>query len=119
MGTQHKFTHEEYLEQLANSKFGLSLHGYGAKCHREIELMACGTVPIISVDVCTDSYINPLVEGVHYISVKEPHEVQEKINAITEEKWNEMSAACKKWYVENCTPINLWNTLISHIIYTS
>jgi hypothetical protein len=118
-GTQHKFTHEEYLDMLGNSKFGLSLRGYGAKCHREIELMACGTVPIISTDVCTDSYLNPLIDGVHYISVKEPSEVCAKIEKITEEKWNEMSVACKKWYFENCTAFNLWNNLISHILYKS
>jgi hypothetical protein len=119
MGREHKFTHEEYLDQLANAKFGLSLRGFGAKCHREIELMACGTVPVVSSDVCTDSYINPLMEGVHYLRVNAPEELNEKIGEIDEEKWTQMSNACKKWYYENTSANGLWKNLITHILYKS
>lgn len=119
MGKEHKFTHEQYLDELGNSKFGLSLRGFGAKCHREIELMACGTVPIVSADVCTDSYINPLIEGIHYLRVNGPEEVSLKISDTDEAKWREMSNACKKWYMQNCSANGLWNTLISHILYES
>jgi hypothetical protein len=118
-GTTAKFSQEEYLEKIADAKFGLSLRGYGAKCHREIELMACGTVPIIASEVCTDSYLDPLIEGVHYIGVKEPGEVQKRIAEIDEVKWSEMSKACKDWYNKNSSATGLWNTLISHILYES
>ena len=50
-GKVHKFSQEEYLEELHNSKYGLCLRGYGSKCHREVELMALGTVPIVEKNV--------------------------------------------------------------------
>ena len=40
----YMFEYEEYLEKIANSRFGLSFEGYGKKCNRDIELMALGTV---------------------------------------------------------------------------
>merc|ERR1711871_1318247 len=43
-GKKHKFTQQEYLMKLADAKYGLCLRGYGSKCHREVELMAFGTV---------------------------------------------------------------------------
>ena len=65
-GRQHKFSQEQYLEQLANAKYGLCLRGYGSKCHREVELMALGTVPIITESVCIDSYMDSPQENQHY-----------------------------------------------------
>ena len=58
-GKDHKFSQEEYLDMLRRSKYGLCLRGYGRKCHREVECMAWGTVPVITNDVCIKSYINP------------------------------------------------------------
>ena len=55
-GHVHKFTHEEYIMKLRTSKYGLCLRGYGSKCHREVELMAVGTVPIVTPEVSIKSY---------------------------------------------------------------
>jgi hypothetical protein len=46
-----KYSHDEYLEMLSNSKYGLCLRGYGPKCNREIELMSMGVVPLITPNV--------------------------------------------------------------------
>jgi hypothetical protein len=67
-GRVHKFTQEEYIGEMANSKYGLCLRGYGKKCHREVELMGLGTVLIVTNDVNVDSYINPLIQLLYGIS---------------------------------------------------
>ena len=115
-GSVHKFTHEEYLMKLRNSKFGLCLRGYGSKCHREVELMAFGTVPIIAPGVTVQSYMEPLIENVHYIRVSGPDELTVKTQ-MTEAKWSEMSSACYEWYQRNVYSTNCWNNMISNILY--
>ena len=116
-GTKHLFTHEEYLFKLRNSKFGLCLRGYGKKCHREVELMAFGTVLIVTPEVSISSFLEPLVEGTHYIYVTSPNEIKEKLEVITEEKWNQMSKSCYEWYQQNVHSKNCWENMISRILY--
>ena len=116
-GTKHKFSHEEYLMKLRGSKYGLCLRGYGSKCHREVELMAFGTVPIVADGVTTDSYMEPLIENLHYLKVSSPDEVQQKINDTTERRWTEMSKACYEWYQRNVVSKNAWTNMIEHILY--
>ena len=65
--------------KLRESKYGLCLRGYGSKCHREVELMAFGTVPIVTPEVSVSSYMEPLIENTHYIKVTTPAELKEKI----------------------------------------
>jgi hypothetical protein len=116
-GKLHKFTHEEYLLKLRQSKYGLCLRGYGSKCHREVELMAFGTVPIVTPEVSITSYMNPLIENIHYLYVKSPNELKEKLSTISIEKWKEMSSACYEWYQSNIHSNNCWNNMISNILY--
>ena len=116
-GNQYKFTHEEYLLKLRESKYGLCLRGYGSKCHREVELMAFGTVPIITPEVSIKSYMNPLIENEHYIFVSSPEELQKKIENIDEEQWKLMSNNCFKWYQKNVHSNNCWNNMISFILF--
>jgi len=118
-GKQYKFTHEEYLMKLRGSKYGLCLRGYGSKCHREVELMAFGTVLIVTPGVTTDSYMEPLIEGIHYIRVSNPSEISYKLSDITKEKWEEMSIACYEWYQRNVYSTNCWSNMISNILYGS
>ena len=118
-GHQHKFTHEEYLMKLRDSKYGLCLRGYGSKCHREVELMAFGTVPIVTPEVTVSSYMEPLIENTHYILVKDPKELKEKVVDISEEQWTNMSKACYDWYQRNVHSKNCWKNMIEHILYTS
>jgi hypothetical protein len=107
--TPYKYTQTEYLEQLATSKFGLCLAGYGKKCHREVECMAMGCVPLCAPDVDMESYANPPQEGVHYIRVHSPEDLSTKVRSISEEQWVTMSAACRQWWQENASAEGSWN----------
>lgn len=108
---EYKYSQEEYLKLLTNSKYGLCLSGYGPKCNREIELMCMGVVPIITplVDL---TYFNPLTEGVHYIRVNHPNEIKEKIKKISRQQWEDMSNKCIDWYETNCSLKGSFNTTI-------
>lgn len=116
-GSQHKFTPREYLEKLGQAKYGLCLRGYGSKCHREVELMAFGTVPIVTPDVCIDSYLNPPQENVHYIRVDCPADLRGKIDAVDKKTWEKMSDACFDWYQDNCMSDRAWDLTIRKILY--
>jgi hypothetical protein len=101
----YPYTQEEYQDRLASSKFGLLLPGYGPKCNRDIECMAHGTVPIV-VDGCdVNNYHEPWIEGIHYIGVKTPEEVIEKISNVPKNEWEYMHNACRSWYERNASPM--------------
>ena len=116
-GKQHKFTHEEYLMKLRGAKYGLCLRGYGSKCHREVELMAFGTIPIVTPEVSVTSYMEPLIENTHYIKVTTPTELKEKIACIGEDQWTKMSSACYEWYQRNVDSKKCWKNMIENILY--
>jgi hypothetical protein len=116
-GTQHKFTQEQYLEQLANAKYGLCLRGYGSKCHREVELMALGTVPIITEFVCIDSYMDPPQENIHYIRCNNSNNLKTLLNNITQEQWEAMSKNCYEWYQKNVHSKNSFSNFLNNILY--
>ena len=116
-GTQHKFSQEEYLEKLSNAKYGLALRGFGSKCHREVELMALGTIPIVTPEVSIKSYMNPPKENIHYLTATNPQKLKEKINSISEEQWEEMSKNCYDWYQLNVHSKNVMNTMLENILY--
>jgi hypothetical protein len=115
-GFQHTFTQEEYLEKMANSKFGLSFEGYGKKCNRDIELMALGTVMLRVPTLNVDSYYEPLIEGIHYINITKKEEIKLFVNNISEEKWTYMSNECKNWYYRNCHSDNTMDIWFKSII---
>jgi hypothetical protein len=98
----YPFTHEEYLRNLAQAKWGLCLAGFGKKCHREIECMAMGCVPIVGPEVDMDNYADPPVEGVHYLRAATPADV------VKPDNWEKMSAACKDWWRRNASVEGSW-----------
>jgi len=116
-GSTHKFTPKEYLQKLAQARFGLTLRGYGVKCHREVELMAFGTVPIVTPNVNTIDYLEPLVEGTHYIRANTPSELSNILKTVTPERWQSMSTACKDWYMRNIHSTSMWSTFMGHLLY--
>jgi hypothetical protein len=116
-GTQHKFSQEEYLQQLANAKYGLCLRGYGSKCHREVELMGLGTVPIITETVCIDSYMDPPEENIHYIRCNNPENLKTILSNISQEKWEVMSNNCYNWYQKNVHSKNSFANFLTNILY--
>ena len=100
---KYPFTQTEYLEKLASTRFGLCMPGYGFKCHREIECMAMGCVPLVSEWVDMSSYANPPVEGTHYIRLKNSRDIPAVIASVSKESWEAMSAACRTWWAENAS----------------
>ena len=117
-GDKHKFTNDAYLMKLRSSKYGLCLRGYGSKCHREVELMAFGTIPVVSPEVSIESYMEPLIENIHYLRIKNSIDFKQKIENMDENKWNEMSKECYEWYQRNVYSKNCWNNMINNILYT-
>ena len=100
---KYPFTQREYLEKLAEARFGLCLAGYGFKCHREVECMAMGCVPVCAPEVDMDSYAQPPVAGVHYLRAGTPEEALDLIEAMDEATWTKMSLAGRAWWKENCS----------------
>jgi hypothetical protein len=116
-GSVHKFNPKDYLLKLAQARYGLCLRGFGVKCHREVELMAFGTVPIVTPNVNTTSYLEPLVEGTHYVRVKNPREVATAVAAVSADQWQTMSAACQDWYRRNVHSDSMWKTFLGRLLY--
>lgn len=116
-GNVYTYTQQEYLMKLRSSKYGLCLRGYGSKCHREVELMAFGTVPIITDEVSIDSYYEPPIENVHYLKVSSPHKLKHIVENVSREQWEKMSKECYEWYNRNVCSKNAWNTMIHNILY--
>ena len=104
----YKLSKTEYLLRLADSKFGLCLAGFGKKCHREIECMAMGCVPVCAPEVDMENYASPPQEGVHYIRVESPEDAKQKLATMTEEQWRLMSVACMQWWKENASAEGSW-----------
>jgi hypothetical protein len=109
---RYKYSQEEYLKAIADSKYGLCMAGYGPKCNREIELMAVGTVPVIAPDVDMDHYANPPKENIHYIRMytTDPAAIQKQLSEISAETWQQMSAAAHRWWQDNASADGLWRT---------
>lgn len=102
------FTQKEYLERLTGAKFGLCLAGYGKKCHREVECMAMGTVPVVAPDVDMANYANPPQEGVHYLRIQSPEEAKTITESMEQGQWEKMSTACKQWWLQNASVEGSW-----------
>ncbi len=105
---KYKYTQREYLEALAGARFGLCLPGFGKKCHREVECMAMGCVPVITPDVDITHYANPPEEGLHFVRVDSPEDAYEKLAKISRASWEVMSAACKTWWKRNASCDGMW-----------
>jgi len=97
-GGKYKYSQEEYLSMLCQSRFGLALPGYGPKCNREIEYFATGTVPIVTPGVDMTNYAGKPKEGIHYFVAKTPEDVKRIVETTTETQWTEMSIAGRAWW---------------------
>ena len=116
-GKKHTFSQSDYLMKMRESKYGLCLRGFGSKCHREVECMAFGTVPLITDEVSIGSYYDPPIENKHYLRVSSPEEAKEKMDKTTEEEWTKMSLACYEWYQRNVHSDNCWGMMIECLLY--
>ena len=100
---EYKYSQTEYLDLVSQSKFGLCLRGYGPKCNREIELMAFGTVPIVTPGVDTEGYFEPLIRNTHYLYAETPSDIPKIIAQCTPEEWKTISDNCRDWFQRNCS----------------
>ena len=99
---KHAFSQQEYLQRLADSKFGLCLRGYGAKCHREVELMGLGVIPVVTPEVDVSSYVNPISSHHHYLSARSPAEFATAIQ-VGEHERMQRAENCLQWYEKYCS----------------
>lgn len=104
----YPFTQREYLERLAAARYGLCLAGYGNKCHREIECMAMGCVPIVAPEVDMTNYAMPPREGVHFFRAAGPEEAAALVAETTEDRWMKMSSAARYWWLQNASADGSW-----------
>jgi long-subunit fatty acid transport protein len=70
--------------------------------------MAMGCVPVVMSDVDVEHYAEPLQEGLHYIRVSTPEEVETKVKTISEKQWSFMSNACRAWWSDNASAQGSW-----------
>jgi hypothetical protein len=116
--TNQKYpTVKDYYMDMASCKYGLALGGDGGPvsvCQREYEYMGQGVVPIVDPHVSMDWH-NPPEENVHYLTAKNPKEMQEKIADISQDQWEAMSDACYCYYVDYISPKGLWSTVMETI----
>lgn len=103
------YTWQEYTRVLRNSRFGLCLRGSGPKCHREIECMSQGAVPILTPG-CSLSYYDPIVPGKHCLFARSVEDVIEIVDKTTEKQWQELSWQARDWYWRNASPIGSFQT---------
>jgi hypothetical protein len=106
---KYPYTAEEYLERLSDARYGLCLAGYGYKCHREIECMAMGCVPIVAPEVDMGNYADPPQEGLHYLRAEGPQNVPGIVADITADRWTVMSVACRDWWSRNASVEGMWH----------
>ncbi|MEB3255352.1 MAG: exostosin family protein [Synechococcaceae cyanobacterium] len=104
----------DYMDLVMRSRFGVSFHGNGPKCYREIEYLALGTPMILTAGLETD-YPEPLQEGVHYRLARCREDVPRIVRETGPEEWERMSRACWEWFERNGTIERLFETLRSTI----
>ena len=100
---------KEYITILGSSRFCLCLPGFGPKCHRDIEAISVGTVPIFTPGCCTN-YFNKLIEGVHYVRANSLDDL-DNIKRIGDSEWLRLSTNCLNWFNNNISPMGAYNTL--------
>jgi hypothetical protein len=106
--SQH-YTNREYARVLRRARYGLCLRGYGPKCHREVECMALGTVPIFTPGVSVHYYDAPRL-GIHYLFAETPEQVRDVMARTSSDQWRDMSEAGREWYRRNVSPQGAFET---------
>ena len=96
----HKFSMDEYLELVSQSRFGVCFRGNGPKCFREMEYLAMGT-PLIITPGVEVNYPAPLAEGTHYFQASSREDIERIAKTTSQEQWTEMSRACWNWFTSH------------------
>jgi hypothetical protein len=70
--------------------------------------MAMGCVPVVAPEVDMHNYADRPIEGLHYIRVQSPADM-DKLKEIGPDEWQKMSDAGKAWWAKNCSVKGLWD----------
>jgi hypothetical protein len=108
--TEEKIDIDDYFKELSNNKICLSLNGAGEICHRDMEILAVGSV--LFRPILEPCFHSPLIEGVHYIGFEKSNDPKTQWEIITR-KFNQIKHNDDylkfianngyKWYLENGT----------------
>ena len=99
-----KLLKEEYVRELWQSKIALSPFGQGEVCYRDFELMQFGTLMIKPEMNNIDTYPNPYINDVTYISVKSDwSDLIEKVEdiIINYKNYSHIPKNFRKEFIEN------------------
>jgi hypothetical protein len=108
VNTPYAYSPPDYLYNMSLSKFAFLLPGFGPKCNRDIEAMACGSIPIVTPGVCVE-YYDSWVEGENYFRMESETDIQ-KIYDTSLDQLQEMQERNYDWYNRNCTMQGSFNT---------
>jgi hypothetical protein len=114
---QYTLSQDEYIKAMSDSKFGLCTSGYGSKCNREMECLALGTVILATNDVETDSFLEPLVEGLHFLRVDGADDIKRVTDTMSAHDWDAMSVAGVEWYMRNVHGKRSHATTLSRVLF--
>jgi hypothetical protein len=109
-------TQHAYLKSIADARFVMCFEPK-SNSFSHVELIALGTVPIVQETVDMKSYMEPLVEGTHYLQIRTFSELKNVLKEVDESRWTRMSAACKDWYVRNAHSTNTWIRTLRRVLY--
>ena len=108
VNTPYPYDAAAYLHVMTKTKFAFLLPGYGPKCNRDIEAMACGCVPVVTPGVCTN-YFDDWKEGDHFVRVKSEADLK-KLDRIKPEKLVHIQQNVLSWYRKNASTEGLFRT---------
>lgn len=109
-----KYSIDEYIRLVSQSRFGVCFRGNGPKCYRELEYLALGTPLIITTGVEVN-YPNKLEEGTHFYRADTPQQCERIALETSRSQWEKMSKACYEWFSENGTIDSIFHQIESSI----
>lgn len=107
-------TIEDYYRALHSSKFSLCPVGDCPICQRETESLGMGCVSIFGEGVEWEYFVPPK-ENVHFITAKNPEEMNNKIDLMSEKEMIEISNNATNYFNEYCSPEGLWMSVLTTI----
>ncbi len=94
-------TQEQYLEDLAYSRFVLSPRGNGIDCHRTYEALLMGSIPIV-----ISSMLDPIFEGLPVLIIDDYEKLSKE---LLHKKYEEISS--KQYQLEKLS-FSYWKSMI-------
>ena len=82
-----------------------------------MELLALGTVPIITPGVTVSSYIEPLEKACTTSGwTSPPGDLRGALDAVGAERWEALSRQGRAWFLRNCHSSALLRRTLRHIL---